>query len=153
MGDGPTLRRNMRGIGVRMARRGLPLLAIVGPARRYLRGSRPWDDDISLRWALKDFVEMGHHPLRVVAASVALVPSSSLGESSSGSPLCLDFARRVSSACRSRFFFFSFFFSKSFADFCFSADSRLLSRSTSSSFTGGFEDQASIDPCTGKDKS
>ena len=72
--------------------------------------------------------------------------SSSSGDSSSGSPLCLDFDRRVSSAWRSRFFFFSFFFFKSNADFCFSADSRRLSRSTSSSFTGGLEDRTSIEP-------
>ena len=35
-------------------------------------------------------------------------PSSSSGESSSDSPFCLDFARCFLSACRSRFFFFSF---------------------------------------------
>ena len=128
-------------------------MAITGPARCTLRGSRPWDDDVFLRRALEDSVETGHHPFRVVAAVVALVAIILVGESSLGSALCLDFARRVSSACRSRFFFFSFLFSKSFADFCFSADSRLLSRSTSSSFTRGFEDRASIDPCTSKDKS
>ena len=81
------------------------------------------------------------------------LPSSSSGESSSGSPLCLDFARRVSSACRSRFFLFSFFFSKSFADFCFSVDSRLLSRLTSSSFTRGLEDRASIGPYADRSES
>ena len=80
-------------------------------------------------------------------------PSSSSRDSSSGSPLCLDFDRRVSSAWLSRFFFFSFFFFKSIADFCFSADSRRLSRSTSSSFTGGLEDRTSIEPCTSKSKS
>jgi hypothetical protein len=73
--------------------------------------------------------------------------SSSLGDSSSGSPLCLDLARRASNAWRSRFFFFSPFFAESFADFSFSADWRRLSRSTSSSFTGGLEDRTSIRPC------
>ena len=61
-------------------------------------------------------------------------------------PPCLDLARRSSSACRSRFFFFSFFFSASFTDLCFSAEARLFSRSASSSFTGGLEDRASIAP-------
>jgi hypothetical protein len=73
--------------------------------------------------------------------------SSSLGDSSSGSPLCLDLARRTSNAWRSRFFFFSPFFAESLADFNFSADWRRLSRSTSSSFTGGLEDRTSIRPC------
>ena len=73
--------------------------------------------------------------------------SSSLGDSSSGSPLCLDLARRASNAWRSRFFFFSPFFAESLADFNFSADWRRLSRSTSSSFTGGLEDRTSIRPC------
>jgi len=72
-GDGPTLRRRTRGISARMARRGLPPLAIAGPTRRPLRGSRPWDDDVGLRRALEDSVETGRHPLRVVAAVVALV--------------------------------------------------------------------------------
>jgi len=134
VGDGPTLHMHGRGVGARMARRGLPPLAIAGPARRPLRGSHPWDDDVGLRRALEDSVETGRHPLRVVAAASPSLPSSSSGESSSGSPLCLDFTRRVSSACRSRF-------------------SHRLSRSTSSSFTGGFEDRASIDPCTNEDKS
>jgi len=75
-------------------------------------------------------------------------PSSSLGDSSSGSPLCLDLARRASSAWRSRFLFFSPFFLESLADFSFSAD--CLSRSTSSSFTGGLEDRTSIRPCQNK---
>jgi len=39
-----------------------------------------------------------------------------------------------------------------FADFCFSADWRRLSRSTSSSFTGGLEDRTSIGPYENKDK-
>ena len=153
MGDGLTLRRHGTGVGARMSRRRLPPLAIAGPARRPLRGSHPWDDDVGLRRALEDSVETGRHPLRVVAAVVALIAVILVGRVLLRLPLCLDFARRVSSACRSRFFFFSFFFSKSFADFCFSTDSRCLSRSTSSSFTGGFEDRASIDPCTSEDKS
>jgi hypothetical protein len=73
--------------------------------------------------------------------------SSSLGDSSSGSPLCLDLARRASNAWRSRFFFFSSFFAESLADFDFSADWRRLSRSASSSLTGGLEDRTSIRPC------
>ena len=73
--------------------------------------------------------------------------SSSLGDSSSGSPLYLDLARRASSAWWSRFFFFSPFLAESLADFSFSADWRRLSRSTSSSFTGGLEDRTSIRPC------
>ena len=81
------------------------------------------------------------------------LPSSSSGDSSSDSPFCLDFTRRFLSACRSRFFFFAFFFSKSFADFCFSADSRLLSRSASSSFTRGLKDRALIEPCENRSKS
>ena len=81
------------------------------------------------------------------------LPSSSTGDSSSGSPLCLDFDRRISIAWRSRLFFFSFFFFKSIVDFCFSAHSRRLSRSTSSSFTGGLEDRTSIEPCVSGDKS
>ena len=79
-------------------------------------------------------------------------PSSSLGDSSSGSPLCLDLARRASSAWRSRFFFFFPFFSESLVDFCFSTDWRRLSRSTSSSRTGGLEDRTSIRPCQNKGK-
>ena len=81
------------------------------------------------------------------------LPSSSTGDSSSGSPLCLDFDRRISIAWRSRLFFFSFFFFKSIVDFCFSAHSRRLSRSTSSSFTGGLEDRTPIEPCASGDKS
>ena len=92
-------------------------------------------------------------PLESSLSSSSAPPSSSSRDSSSGSALCLDFDRRVSSAWRSRLFFFSFFFFKSNADFCFSADSRRLSRSTSSSFTGGLEDRTSIDPCTSKSKS
>ena len=72
-GGGPTLCRHWRGVGARTARRGLPLLAIMGPARSSLMGSRPRDDDIGLRRALEESVEMGRHPLRVVAAVVALV--------------------------------------------------------------------------------
>ena len=85
-------------------------------------------------------------------SSLPSPPSSSLGDSSSGSPLCLDFARHASNAWRSRFFFFSFFFFESFVDFCFSADWRRLSRSTPSSFTGGLKDRTSIGPYESKDK-
>ena len=77
-------------------------------------------------------------------------PSSSLGDSSSGSPLCLDLDRRASNAWRSRFIFFSPFFSESLPDFSFSADWRRASRSTSSSFTGGLEDRTSIRPYQNK---
>ena len=72
-GDGPTLWRHRRGVGARMAWRGLPLLAIAGSGRRSLRSSCPRDDDVGLRRAVEDSVEMGRHPLRVVAAVVALV--------------------------------------------------------------------------------
>ena len=72
-GDGPTLRRRWRGVGARTARRRLPLLDIVGPTRRSLRGSRPRDGDVDLRRTLEDPVEAGHHTLRVVAAVVALL--------------------------------------------------------------------------------
>jgi len=41
--------------------------------------------------------------------------SSSLGDSSSGSPLYLDLARRASNAWRSRFYFFSPFYAESFS--------------------------------------
>ena len=71
-GDGLTLCRRWRGVGVRTARRRLPLLAIAGPARRTLRSFCPRDGDVGLRCALDDPVEAGRHPLRVVAAVVAL---------------------------------------------------------------------------------
>jgi len=139
--------------------------------------AREWCGEDSPRWPSRDLLDapLGapirgtttsdcDGPSRILSRRAAIPSESSLpsspsllssssGESSLGSPLCQDFARRVSSARRSRFFFFSFFFSMSFVDCCFSADSRRLSRSTSSSFTGGFEDRASIDPYTSEDKS
>ena len=78
-GDGPALRRNRRGVGARTARRGLPLLAIAGPAQRSLRSSRTRDNNVALRRAREDSVETGHHPLRVVAAIIALVATVLVG--------------------------------------------------------------------------
>ena len=111
-----------------------------------LRGSRPWDDDVGLRWALEDSVETGRHTLRIVAAVVALVAVAVDMLRLKVRPTCL---QHLSLEILLLFLLFS----KSFADFCFSADSRRLSRSTSSSITGGFEDRASIDPYTSEDKS
>jgi len=70
MGDGPTQRRHWRGVSARTARRRLHLLAIAGPARRSLRGSRPRDGEVGLRRTLEDPVEVGRHPLRIVTAIV-----------------------------------------------------------------------------------
>ena len=117
------------------------------------RDSRPRDVDAGLRRALEDPVKTGRHPLGVVAVVITVAAIVLIRGFFLRLPICLDFARRVSNACHARVFFFSSFFPKSFADFSFSADSRLLSRSTPSSFTGGFEDRASIDPCMSKDKS
>ena len=108
--------------------------------------------DITSRRTLEDPVEARHHPLGVVAVIIAVSTVILAGDSSSGSPLCLDLARHASSAWRSRFFFFFPFFSESLADFCFSEDWRCLPRSTSSSFTGGLEDRTSICPCQNEGK-
>ena len=119
----------------------------VRSAWSLFRCFHPWGVDVASRRTLEDPVEARRHPLGVVAVLITSPPSSSLGDSSSGSPLCLDLAQRASNAWRSRFFFFSPFFTESLADFCFSADRRRASRSTSSSFTGGLEDRTSIRPC------
>jgi len=113
--------------------------------------SHPRGVDVTSRRTLEDPVEARRHPLGVVAVVVAIAAIVLAGGFFFRLPLCLDFARRASNAWRSRFFVFSFFFSESFADFCFSADWRRLSRSTSSSFTGGLEDRTSIGPCESKD--
>jgi len=146
-GDGLTWRRFWRSVGAGTTWRRLPLLTLTRPTWHPLWDSRLRDVDVGRGRALEDSVETGRHSLEGPSPR-----SSSLGDSSSGSPLCLDFARRASNTWRSRFFFFSLFFSKSFADFCFSADWRRLWRSTSSSFTGGLEDRASIGPYASKDK-
>ena len=151
-GDGPTLHRCWGNVGAGATWRRLPLLTLARPAWRPLWDSRPRDVDAGLRRALEDLVETGRHPLRIVIVVVTIAAIVLIGGFFLRLPLCLDFARRVSNACRVRFFLFSFFFSKSFADFDFSTDSRLLSRSTLSSFTGGLEDRASIDPYTSKGK-
>ena len=65
-------------------------------------------------------------PLESLLSSSPSFPSSSSGEYSSDSPSRLDLARHFLSVCRSRFFFFSFVFSMSFTDFCFSVDARLF---------------------------
>ena len=134
------------------ARGCLPLLPLKRSAWPPLWGSRPWGVDVGPRRTLEDPVKTGRHPLGVVAviaiiAAIVLIEGLFLRL-----PLCLDFDRRVSSAWRSRFFFFSFFFFKSIEDFCFLADSRRLSLSTSSSFTGGLEDRTSIEPYASGDK-
>jgi len=48
-------------------------MAIAGSTRRPLRGSRPRNDNVSLRRALEDLAETSCHPLRIIAAIVALV--------------------------------------------------------------------------------
>ena len=124
-----------------VARGRLPLLPLKRAAWPLLWCSRPWGVDVGSRRTLEDTVKQGRHPLGVVAAVVTVADLVLIRELFLGLPLCLDFARRVSSAWHSRFFFFSFFFFKSNVDFCVSADSRRLSRSTSSSFIGGLEDR------------
>ena len=122
----------------------------VGPrtvrsARTLFWSLRPGGVDIASRRTLEDSVEARCHPLRVVAALVVIVVV--VGGFFLRLPLYLDLARRASNAWRLRFFFFSPFFAESLADFSFSVDWRRLSRSTSSSFTGGLEDRTSIRPC------
>ena len=131
-------------------RRGRDGPRAVRSARALHQSLRPGDVDVTSRWALEDPVKTRHHPLGVVTALVIIVVVA--GDSSSGSPLCLDLARRASNAWRSRFFFFSPFFAESLADFSFSADWRRLSRSTSSSLTEGLEDRTSIRPYQNKGK-
>ena len=97
-GDGPTLRRRWRGVSARTAQRRLPLLAIAGPARCSLRGSSPRDGDVGLRRTLKDPIEAGCHPLRIVTAIIALITVVLVRRVLLRLPLCLDFTRRVSSA-------------------------------------------------------
>ena len=121
------MRRRWRDVGARTARRRLPLLAIVGPARRSLGGIRLRDGDVGLRRVLEDPVEAGRHSLGIIAVVVTVAAIILIGGFFFRLPPLRDFARRVSKACRVRFFFFSFFLSKSFADFSFSMDSRLLS--------------------------
>ena len=147
-------RRRLRtgDVGVGATWRGRPLLTLTRSAWCPLWNSCLRDVNTGLRWTLEDPVEARRHPLGVVAVVIAIAAIILTGDSSSGSPLCLDFALRVSSAWRSRLFSFSFFFCKSTVDFCFSADSHRLSRSTSSSFTGGLVDRTSIDPCATKGK-
>ena len=91
-------------------------------------------------------VEASHHPIGVITVVAVITLVVLVRGVLRRLPPRLDLARHTSSACCSRFFFFAFFFSASFTDFCFSAEARLFSRSTSSSFTGGFEDQKSIVP-------
>jgi hypothetical protein len=150
--DIPTWRRLWRSVGVGTAWGRLPPLTFMRPAWRPLRDLHPRDVDAGLRRALEDSIKTGRHSLGIVAVVVTIAAIILNGGFFFRLPLCLDFARRAPNAWLSRFFFFSFFFSKSFADFCFSANWRRLSRSTSSSFTGGLEDRASIGPCTSKDK-
>ena len=149
--DGSALSRCGRDVGTGVAGGRLPLLPLKRPAWSLLWRSHPRDISISSRWTLEDPVKPGRHPLGVVAATVTVTAILLIGDSSSGSPLCLDLARRASNAWRTRFFIFSFFFSESFMDFCFSADWRRLSRSALSSFTRGLEDRTSIGPCESKD--
>ena len=153
---------------------GLELLRLVSPlpkaaARPRVNGPIAWGLARSLAlgagggWGCGTSASARGGPSRILSnrdaipsesslLSLPSLPSSSLGDSSSGSPLCLDFARCASNAWRLRFFFFSSLFFESLADFCFSADWRRLSRSTSSSFTGGLEDRTSIDPYKNKGK-
>ena len=137
MRDGPTWRRRGRGVSAGAVRSTRPLQG--APVRRASASPRGGSSRIRSR---RDAI-----PSESSLSSSPSPPSSSLGDSSSGSPLCLDLARRASNDWRSRFFFFFSFFSESFADFFFSADCRRLSRSTPSSFTGGLEDRTSIGPC------
>ena len=137
MRGGPTWRRRRRSVSAGSVRSAWPLLW-----RPHL-----WDVDIASRRTLEDPIETRRHPLRVVAVVIAISAIVFAGEFFLRLPLCLDLARRASSAWRSRFFFFSPFFKESMTDFCFSADWRRVSRSTSSSFTRGLEDRTSIRPC------
>ena len=106
--------------------------------------------DTASRRTLEDPVEARCHPLVVVAIIITVPAFILTGGLFFRFPLFLDLDRRASSAWRSRFFFFFPLFLESLADFCFSADWRRLSRSTSSSFTGGLEDQTSICPYQNK---
>ena len=114
--------------------------------------SCPRGIDVASRRTVEDPVEARRHPLGVVAVIIAVSTVILTGGFFFRLPLCLDLARRASSVWRSRFFFFFPFFSESLTDFCFSADWCHLSRSTSSSFTGGLEDRTSIYPCQNKGK-
>ena len=142
MRDGPTWRRRGRGVGAGAVRSAWPLLW-----RSYPRGV-----NVASRRTLEDPVKARRHPLRA-GAVVITVSTIVLTEGFFlRLPPFLDFARRASNAWRSRFFFLLSFFSESLVAFCFSADWRRLSWSTSSSFTGGLEDRTSIDPCKNRDK-
>ena len=147
--DGPALSRCGRDIGTGATGRRLPLPPLKRSAWTLLWRTHPRGIGVASRRTLEDPVEARRLPLGVAAVVVAVVLTR---DSSSGSPLCLDLARRASNAWRSRFFDFSSFFFESFVDFCFLANWRHLSRLTSSSFTGGHEDRTSIDPCESKDK-
>ena len=70
--DGPTPPKRGRGISMGAARRRLPLLPLKRPARPLLWRSRPRSVGISTRQTLEDPVEPRRHPLRVVAAVVAV---------------------------------------------------------------------------------
>jgi len=128
-------------------------MTLTRPAWRPLRDSRPRDVDAGLRRALEDPVEMGRHPLGVVAVVVTITAIVLIGGFFLRLPPLPGLRSTSLQHLSHKIFLLFLLLSKSFADFSFSADSRLLSRSTSSSFTGGFEDRASIDPCMSKDKS
>ena len=109
--------------------------------------SHPRDVDVASRRTLEDPVEARRHILRIVIVIITVPAIIFTRGFFFRLPLCLDLARHASNAWRSRFFFLFPFFSESLVDFSFSADWRRLSRSTSSSFTGGLEDRTSIRPC------
>ena len=139
---GPTCRGRMRGVSPGAVRSACPLLW----------RSHPRGVDVASRRTLEDPVEARRHPLGIVAVVIAIPTIIFTGGFFFRLPLYLYLAQRASSAWWSRFFFLFPFFSESLADFCFSVDRRRLSRSTSSSFTGGLEDRTSIYPCQNKGK-
>ena len=78
--------------------RRLPPLTFTRPAWRPLWDSRLWDIDAGLGRALEDPVETGRHSLGIIAVVVTIAAIVLVGGFFLRLPLCLDFARRVSSA-------------------------------------------------------
>ena len=159
MTAGQRPRRLGLSLATRLGRRGRARGGLTGRGRRrgvstgavrsawpLLWRFHPWGVDVASRRTLEDPVEARRHPLGVVTVIVTVSTIVVAGGFFLRLPLCLDLARCASNAWWLRFFFFSPFYTESLTDFCFSADRRRASRSTSSSFTGGLEDRTSIRP-------
>ena len=150
--DGPTLRRRGRGFNTGAVGGRLPLLPLKRPAWSLLWCSRLRGVGVGSRRTHEDPVKTGRHPLGVVAIVVTIATIVLIRGLFLRFPPLPGFRSARFQRLALEVLLLLLVLFKSNADFCFSADSRRLSRSTSSSCTGGLEDRTSIDPCVDKDK-